>query len=379
MSINLSLCDENLISCEQVSYDDPRLSHTCHFSLYNSEQTCTQIVKKAKYNIYHNGTQGLTEIHLQLNLTNVTFYITDDNEQYEQFFEVNFLWYNHQQNFTNLLSGNPGYIIGKPILVANVNCSTLNKTKDRTTFDFIVNDHNVSDNFLVIPANINGYCTLNNNIYRFINFGYNSRFGCKKNILIENMKNETITKEICLYMQEKIFNLWQISLTNESFKYVATYGNSNRSQVEEWVQIMYDFNINETLDKIAFVHDYQDEILCLNLVNNLKINILYSNVDLDGVKNQRKILNVYIQLNTKDVTKFMIEDKNQYSFDIKIFTEVMFYDVTTPKIRKFVDPPSLEVKLPQDFFYPFMSKQSVLIQNIFIMILGFTLVYILSI
>lgn len=40
---------------------------------------------------------------------------------------------------------------------------------------------------------------------------------------------------------------------------------------------------------------------------------------------------------------------------VEVVTAVRFIDKTKPAVTKFAQPPVYEIKLPQDFFYPFLS------------------------
>lgn len=347
LPINVRLCEENFSNCEIVPLNSSRLEHSCRFSLYSGEQVCHRVVKQLKYIFHHNGTEGFTKIELYLILINITFYITE-NEQFEQNFEIKFRWFEHEKNLTLIKSGNPGYIIGKPILIAHVNLSTLNASTEEL-FEFIINQ-NVYDNFLSVPENENGYC----NNYKVVEFDYNTRLNCKKTILLKS-KNET--NKICHDIQSQVFDVWHLSGNNSG--YVAVFGNSNRRKTEEWIKILYDFKFNETFENIT-TNINDNKIICTNLINILKINVLYAYVDFENIKNQRKILNVFYELKIRDYFEF---DSDQMSVDFKVSTEVMFYDITSPKIRKFVGPPSLQLKLPDDFFYPFMYGKATLLYH----------------
>lgn len=267
------------------------------------------------------------------------------------------------------MSGNPGYQIGKAVLVANVNQTTVNITAN--VFKFIQNGSNIEDNFLVLPKNYNGYCKRNNNVYYLTEFGYNVRLICKEKFGIKSTAaNATV---ICLALQKQLLRLWRISqYKNRSVQYVGMFGNSDRYYLGEWIRVMYKFDINATLENVSGTKN-DDTIICNGLSNGLKINVLYSNVDLEKNKNQRKIVNVNMDLNIMNSLTFYIIDKdtNDTSIDARVFTEIMFYDITGPKLEKFVDPPSFAISLPRDFFYPFMSKSTTATSSYLLLIISF--------
>lgn len=315
---------------------------------------------------------------LYLHLINTTIYLTNENIQYEQSFEVSFLWDGYQKNYSSLLSGNPGYLNDKPILIANMNHTTLNITENYQDFKFIQNGSKIEDNFMLIPTSINGYCEINNYQNSVVEFGYNGLKKCNYKYLFKKVvKNVT---EICLELQKELFKLWNIkTYKNHTVQYVATFGNSNRYHTNDWIDIKYKFDINEILKNISGIKD-NNKIVCYNIVSTLKINILYANIDFVKNKNQKKIVHVNKELNIVDHFDFYVTDvdtKND-SVDCQVYTVIRHYDVTGTKLEKYLDPPTFQTSAPRDFFYPFMSFSKTLSSNFVLLFISFNLLFIVT-
>lgn len=276
--------------------------------------------------------------------------------------------YKNEVNFSSILSGNPGYLIGKPILFGCLNDTLkLNESIKVPKYEIIRNDCDVTKNLLVLPKNVNDYCVLNNRTYVQVDFGYNLKLHCIQKIVFNKTNNNA--SDICIYIQQQILELWQIDVTSnhtDPQKLVGMFGNSNRLIISEWIEILYKFEVRMLLDKI--VGNFRDDkLLCQNIAHTLRINIIFAHVDFDHTKNQAKVLNTFFELEkTPESEYYVIYDDvlQQYNIDVQLFMEVMFFDVTYHKIKKFVDPPTFQIKLPHDFFYPFtLGDQNKLLFN----------------
>lgn len=129
-----------------------------------------------------------------------------------------------------------------------------------------------------------------------------------------------------------IFGL-SINLSNV---YVSTLGNPDTTDKKKWAPILHDLPstiLNES---------------CHGLVTSVKMVILHSIVG-DYDHPQQIIMGVKVSGKSFHGNIFK---RNK----IKISFSVNFYDVTNPPLRIFAEPPTYEIKLPTDFFYPFFSK-----------------------
>lgn len=350
-----------MTDCVKQKTNKKNAKLNCRVNIFRNEQTCIFLVKKVRYDFYHNGTQGLTEVNLFLNTTNVTYFLTDHFEII-QFFEVKFFWYNFKHNLTGIFSGNPGYLLGKPILFGELNDTTsyTNKTENKENFQIVKDDCNIFKNNLVLPKNDKHFCALSNISFTSIEFGYNTRISCIQKIIFNSSKNAT---DICIEFQKRIFEKWQIySYKNDSSsskKYIGMFGNANRLDISDWIEILYKFDTKNILDHITGINQ-NNKIECKNIAHTLKINIIYANIDFEFSKHQSKILNVFYELEKSLENSFIDlpnEINNKNIVAINLFMDVMFFDITKEKVKKFVPPPSLHLSLPHDFFYPFIMNR----------------------
>lgn len=352
-----------MTDCVEQKTNETNIKLNCRVNIFRNEQTCNFLVKKIRYNFYHNGTQGLTKVILYLNTVNLTYFLTDNFEMI-QFFEVKFFWHNFEHNLTGILSGNPGYLLGKPIIFGELNDTTkyTNKTEKKEKYQIAKDDCNILKNNLVLPKNDKNLCVLSNFSYTSIEFGYNTRINCIQKMIFNSSKNAT---DICIDFQKRIFEMWQIDCfkndSTTSKKYVGMFGNANRLEISDWIEILYKFDAKEILEHITGINE-NNKIMCKNIIHTLKINIIYVNVDFEYSKHQSKILNVYYEVEKSSENTFIDlpnQTNNKTIIALDLFMEVMFFDITKEKIKKFVPPPSLHISLPHDFFYPFiMNRQN---------------------
>ncbi|XP_050315097.1 tectonic-3 [Anthonomus grandis grandis] len=278
-------CDRNLKNCSNKKVS----------ALFCQQNRCQNALKKLHYRLYHNGTGGVQKVLLLAHLDNV-------RGEFSQEYSLEFLWLNTTRNYSKIFSGNPGYIVGKPVLI-KTNATLRNST------EFL-------DNFLTIPGNVRGRCVKNYTHYDPIEFGYNSLTKC-------SIQGGNATG---------IFSLYGVPLRSNVTRMFGAYGNGG-----QWGEILY-----EGLPKCNMTR-----AACKNLTTRVDIKVFYVRVDIDEtVLNQNKILGVKVCFGNKEVEKQGL---------IELVTQVSFHDVTGVKQKKFVDPPSLDARLPYDFFYPFVK------------------------
>lgn len=313
-----------------------------------------------KYNFYHNGTQGFTRIELFIILTNLSYGVVDDSIELRQEFEINYLWSNYTTNYSQILSGNPGYLIGKPLLMGNLVFlnATVNKTTVPMGFKIKRDPLNAIDNFLALPSNKKGRCFLNNHTHIFAEFGYNMILKCKIHREFQLVKNITATT-FCQSLQREIFKYLPISTNlTDINKVMGSFGNANESNTKDWINILSNQSpahmLNITWGNFT---ESNRSIICNSLVTKLTIDIFHMRVDFSELLNQEKIVGVAFYFNTNSSYEFTIKS-NQVLFDLNFRTEIVYYDITSEIVEKFAEPPSFQITLPHDFFYPFIKVEN---------------------
>lgn len=417
------------------------------------------------YNIHHNGTNGIIKVEIFIALANFTHSLKETNPQFEQQFFVKFYWTNGTFNYNNISlihSGSPGYLIGKPILLAKlhinetfINNTVTNKTEILVTRNMKRNFSDVQENFIILHKSQNGICVLNEDVYNSVDFGFNMILKCnideKIKIILKldridikdkinetktkikflntkedpgkievSMKNEVkeilsktdgikkklkkeaiinsnevklnsnevklnsskvelksnevklnsnITKfnsndtkyisasDICKEIQTKILHFWSIRLENSTVKVTGNFGNANISKIEDWSEILYEIEPQNLLNMTRGLFHDNSSLICYNISNSLRISVFHSRVTFEDLLNQEKIIRTVFSFQNLIETKFDFENDNVH-IKLPIRSEVMFYDITSQIIRKFADPPTFEIKLPYDFFYPFIKVRN---------------------
>lgn len=124
--------------------------------------------------------------------------------------------------------------------------------------------------------------------------------------------------------------------TNLTNFYVSSLGDPDINDESKWIPLTLNFStsiVNET---------------CSGIVTSIKIIILHASIG-EHDNPQQTIVGVKVNGN--------LFDKNLVIYEkVKISFSVNFYDITNPPLRIFAEPPTYEVKLPTDFFYPFFSN-----------------------
>lgn len=315
----------------------------------------------------------MTKVNALLVPYNFSYSLDDSNNvEFIQEFSVKFLWNNEKKNYSQNLSGNPGYIIGKPILSGRLHNYG---NKSHLMLKIQRNPLNFKGSYLTIPENTNGECVSNNDTYITIEFGYSLLLKCKfsliidvnqiipkevnvknitkpvKNVVKGNMTNSPNGTNLCKHFQQTLFDLWNY---DEKQK-IGMFGNANENKIEEWITILSkdkrDILMNRT---IGYLYSKNNMLICSNLIRKLKISIFYAKVDIQTLYNQNKILGVSYEFETNLNTSLLYKNKSVF-MNTNLESEVIFYDITFPKKKKIVDPPSLNIKLPYDFFYPFVK------------------------
>ena len=47
--------------------------------------------------------------------------------------------------------------------------------------------------------------------------------------------------------------------------------------------------------------------------------------------------------------------ENNDSLYLRVVSSVKFVDISSPAVTRFAEPPAIHIRLPPDFFYPFMA------------------------
>lgn len=326
---------------------------------------CKDIVQSVSIHIYHNGMEGIHEVRAYFSLTDIA---SKELAQFKQNINLRFLWVGSQVPIF-IRSGNPGYVIGKPIMsgrkIFSNNDTSIKKEAIELSYD--------TKSWLTVSGSEKGFCRFVNR--KPITFGENLYYSC-----IVELDRYDLLKKKCSDLQEDIFyylfgnDFTDMKLNSRFNKYVATYGNSRPEDTGDWVQVIIDM-LPIISSQISFTSHY-GSILCKNIYSDLNIDVAFSKIG-SFDKPQSKIIGVYFYFGSPVKLIYSINSScalfQSSQTTLRISTSVRFIDFTTKPESEFAETPGFEAKLPHDFFYPFFSESSVSVHPHLVLIL-FTLV-----
>uniref|UniRef100_A0A8C5MYD4 Tectonic family member 1 n=1 Tax=Leptobrachium leishanense TaxID=445787 RepID=A0A8C5MYD4_9ANUR len=214
---------------------------------------------------------------------------------------------------TSSLSGNPGYIVGLP-LVAGF----------KLPQSGIIQSTNRFNQLTILKSSTTQDCLAEDGNRATVLFGHNMLSGCT---LRYSMLNST-----CQLAADVVLNV----LRGQQFPgYVAMFGNSQPENVLDWVPITY-------------ISTTQRAVSCYIPVS-LALEVRWTKYG-SFINPQAKIVNV-----TQTISHVLIPEHFYGSKKLlQITASVSFVDVSAPAQPGYKAQPTLDAKLPFDFFYPFV-------------------------
>uniref|UniRef100_A0A8C2SXW8 Tectonic family member 3 n=1 Tax=Coturnix japonica TaxID=93934 RepID=A0A8C2SXW8_COTJA len=260
---------------------------------YVTDNMCNNAVSEVMYEIEFNGTHGIQSVSVRFKVTSIA---GSSVLSLQQRFTVRF-WVSTRM-LPHMLprSGNPGYIAGAPLLIANSSMSVLRSEAD-------------------------GSCS--QSLRHTVRFGSHMRTGCK-------LSN-------CSYIQLKLYEAFQ---GMDPAEHLARIRSARSTQEEEWVTILI-----QNCSVASLICNFS----CLIPVT-LDIQILWSKMGFLS-NPQAQILGVRYfyrcqPLKVRDLKSF------PYTHSVPLTTVVTFTELT-----EWPEPPrglpKVHSKLPTDLFFPF--------------------------
>ncbi|KAM5310700.1 tectonic-1 isoform 2-T2 [Glossophaga mutica] len=268
---------------------------------------CTHVVLEVKYSLTYTGAGEITKADLALLLGTVS----DAAIPLQQKFEIHFI----QQNTKPVpLSGNPGYVVGLPLAAG------FQPRKGSG----IIQTGNRYGQFTILRSTAEQDCLAAEGIRAPVLFGYNMQSGCKLRL------TRTVT---CPLVVEKVKRL----LKGQGFPdYVAPFGNSRAQDVLDWVPVRLVTQASHVKGSCQ---------LPVALVIEVKWT-KYGSL----LNPQAKIVNVTAHLTSSSLP----ETSPGSERTVLISTAVTFVDVSAPAEAGFRARPTINAKLPFNFFFPFV-------------------------
>nr|XP_058137356.1 tectonic-1 isoform X2 [Dasypus novemcinctus] len=273
-------------------------------------KVCTNVVLEVKYSITHTDGGEITKAGLALLLGTVSNAMIP----IQQKFEIHFI----QQNSKPVpLSGNPGYVVGLPLAAG------FRPQKGSG----IVQTGNRYGQLTILHSTAEQDCLAIEGIRTPVLFGYNMQSGCKLSLP---------GALACRLAAQKVQSL----LKGQGFPdYVAPFGNSHAQDVLDWVPIHV---VTQSSSVKAKGDSCQVPVALVIEVKWTKYGSL--------VNPQAKIVNVTANL----ISSSFPESNTVSDRTVLISTTVAFVDVSAPAEAGFRARPSIDAKLPFNFFFPFV-------------------------
>ncbi|KAM7048226.1 tectonic-3 isoform 1-T1 [Acridotheres tristis] len=165
------------------------------------DNTCTNVVSEVVYEIEYSGTSGIQSVSVQFQVSNIS---GDSRSSLQQHFTVHF-WTRTPSRMLPR-SGNPGYITGAPLLIAN---------------------SGAMQHMSILRSESDGSCS--QFLRHMVQFGRNMRTGCKISL------SQILEDSNCSYMQQKLYKaFWGMNRTED----FAITGNAHSTEAEEWMTIL---------------------------------------------------------------------------------------------------------------------------------------------
>uniref|UniRef100_A0A7P0TA64 Tectonic family member 3 n=1 Tax=Homo sapiens TaxID=9606 RepID=A0A7P0TA64_HUMAN len=251
--------------------------------------TCQNVVSQVTYEIETNGTFGIQKVSVSLGQTNLT---VEPGASLQQHFILRFRAFQQSTaaSLTSPRSGNPGYIVGKPLLALTDDIS--------------------------YSSQGNGSCSVKRHE---VQFGVNAISGCKLRL----------KKADCSHLQQEIY---QTLHGRPRPEYVAIFGNADPAQKGGWTRI---------LNRHCSISAINCTSCCLIPVS-LEIQVLWAYVGLLS-NPQAHVSGVRFLYQCQS-----IQDSQQVT-EVSLTTLVNFVDITQ-KPQPPRGQPKMDWKWPFDFF-----------------------------
>ncbi|XP_064320537.1 tectonic-3 isoform X1 [Phalacrocorax carbo] len=165
------------------------------------DNTCNNVVSEVNYEIEFSGTHGIQSVSVRFKVSNIS---GNSGSSLQQHFTLHF--WTRTLSHTLPRSGNPGYITGAPLLIAN---------------------SGATQHMSVLQSEGDGSCS--QFLRHTVQFGRNMRTGCKLSL------SPILEESNCSYIQKKLYTVLQGMNRVED---LAITGSAHPTQAEAWTTIL---------------------------------------------------------------------------------------------------------------------------------------------
>ncbi|NXV99954.1 TECT1 protein, partial [Fregetta grallaria] len=284
------------------------------------DELCVNIVLGVSYHITYTDAGEIIEAAAAF----VLGAINKETLSIQQSFEISFTQVNTKPV---PLSGNPGYVVGLPVR-AGFRPQGYPFPIDIFFAALVLNTNKYSQ-LTILQSTSNQDCLAAQGARTPILFGYNMISGCKLRITAA-MKCQPLTQTLLDLLKGQSFP-----------EYVASFGNSQAQDVLDWVPITH-LHISEQRIYNTF------QSLC-QIPVSLEMEVKWTKYG-SLVNPQARIVNVTATITTTTLKQLPSGRERT----IPITSSVVFTDISSPAEPGYKAWPTINAKLPFDFFFPFV-------------------------
>ncbi|XP_076471694.1 tectonic-3-like [Babylonia areolata] len=297
---------------------------------------CRDLLLQVSYTVITAGSAGIVEVLASFVLTDVPVPSSSAQAaEITQTFSAAFEPVGTSGSFE--VSGNPGYVVGQPLLAGtfNLTTNTMELNADRQRYMTLVRS---------LPT---GACTPGADDRVSVLFGQDVRTGCLLSMTADNLT------DYCTRMQESIIGTLEFDSVPEAtssgyrdnYRYVGVYGNSSVLS-GDWVKIWYR---NRPLP----APPTPLTSMC-RLSLGMHIRVMFANIGA-LLNPQPKVIGVVFTYDDLTDVQVRVPAAGKITQVVPVSTSVSFLDVSKPAAHYDPQPSIYEAKIPDDFFYPFAT------------------------
>uniref|UniRef100_A0A8B9V300 Tectonic-1-3 domain-containing protein n=1 Tax=Anas zonorhyncha TaxID=75864 RepID=A0A8B9V300_9AVES len=264
------------------------------------DEMCMNVVLGVSYHITYTDAGEIIEAAASF----VLGAINKEALSVQQSFEISFTQVNTKPV---PLSGNPGYVAGLPVRAGF----------KPQKYPFPIASTNTYGQLTILQSTSNQDCLAAQGGRTPVLFGYNMISGCKLRITAA-VKCQPLTQALLDLLKGQSFP-----------EYVASFGNSQAENVHDWVPIIHLQNSEQVKSPCQIPVSLEIEVKWTK----------YGSL----VNPQARIVNVTL-----------ISSSKRRERTIPILSSVVFTDISSPAEPGYKAWPTINAKLPFDFFFPFV-------------------------
>ncbi|XP_063875004.1 tectonic-3-like [Scylla paramamosain] len=294
---------------------------------------CTNTIRRLDYIFVHNGVEGMVEVRAMIRLGNTSL----EGRLQRQEFSARFVWEESLDKEVFKRSGRPGYVVGKPLLLGRV---VENVTEEGEVRSAISLDLDPTKWLTLLSPGSRGHCHRRTQV----KFGIDMRSSCSLEVTRDDLDCDELRGQI-------LGSLLGSYLGDLGVLRVGSYGDVSVANVADWVPILV------PVESRRVSTDRRRTSKCQGIIQSVHLEVFYS---LQGALHnpQAKIIAVVLRLGPPQSFPQIQKASSSSTFSLELYSTVAFVEIKNLPLPAYARPPSLDIKLPYDFFYPFLPSSA---------------------